>query len=50
MLFVGFYSADVARQLLAEGFGDDGNYTNTTTIIPWTRYSKVRLRSYASTA
>ncbi|GAA5926121.1 uncharacterized protein JCM15063_000190 [Sporobolomyces koalae] len=34
------FTADVARQLLAEGFGDDGNYTNTTTIIPWTRYSK----------
>ncbi|GAA6061093.1 hypothetical protein JCM10212_006294 [Sporobolomyces blumeae] len=33
-------SANVARQLLAEGFGDDGNYTNTTTIVPWTRYSK----------
>ncbi|GAA5847659.1 hypothetical protein JCM3766R1_002441 [Sporobolomyces carnicolor] len=34
------FTADVSRQLLAEGFGDDGNYTNTTTIVPWTRYSK----------
>ncbi|GAA5961453.1 hypothetical protein JCM3765_003586 [Sporobolomyces pararoseus] len=34
------FTADVSRQLLAEGFGDDGNYTNMTTIVPWTRYSK----------
>ncbi|GAA6026025.1 hypothetical protein JCM11491_000360 [Sporobolomyces phaffii] len=34
------FTADVSRQLLAAAFGDDGNYTNSTTIVPSTRYSK----------
>jgi hypothetical protein len=34
-------STGISRQLWAEGFDDNGNYTNITTIVPWTKYSKV---------
>ena len=35
-------STFISRQLWAEAFDDNGNYTNITTIVPWTRYDKVR--------
>jgi hypothetical protein len=39
------HSTGISRQLWAEGFDDNGNYTNITTIVPWTKYSKVGRRS-----
>ncbi|BGP26476.1 hypothetical protein JCM10295v2_005429 [Rhodotorula toruloides] len=36
----GVFNTGISRQLWAEGFDDNGNYTNTTTIVPWTKYSK----------
>ncbi|BGP02160.1 hypothetical protein NBRC10513v2_005806 [Rhodotorula toruloides] len=36
----GVFNTGISRQLWAEGFDDNGNYTNITTIVPWTKYSK----------
>lgn len=43
-------STPISRQLWAEGFDDSGNYTNISTIVPWTKFSKVRLLPTARTA
>ncbi|GAA6014970.1 hypothetical protein JCM10207_008689 [Rhodosporidiobolus poonsookiae] len=36
----GVYNAQVSRQLWQEDYDDDGNYTNVSSIVPWTRYNK----------
>ncbi|KPV73743.1 uncharacterized protein RHOBADRAFT_54930 [Rhodotorula graminis WP1] len=36
----GVYNTPISRQLWAEGFDDSGNYTNISTIVPWTKFSK----------
>ncbi|GAA5993101.1 hypothetical protein JCM10908_003106 [Rhodotorula pacifica] len=36
----GVFNTFISRQLWAEAFDSQGNYTNITTIVPWTRYSK----------
>ncbi|KDE09472.1 hypothetical protein MVLG_00374 [Microbotryum lychnidis-dioicae p1A1 Lamole] len=36
----GVYQAPISRQLTAEAFDDQGNYTDIPTIVSWTRFSK----------
>ncbi|BGP50306.1 hypothetical protein JCM10450v2_006223 [Rhodotorula kratochvilovae] len=36
----GVFNTPVSRQLWAEGFDDNGNYTNVSSIVPWTKFSK----------
>lgn len=36
----GVFNTFISRQLWAEAFDDNGNYTNISTIVPWTRYDK----------
>ncbi|GAA5968632.1 hypothetical protein JCM21900_006408 [Sporobolomyces salmonicolor] len=36
----GVFNSAVSKQLWAESFDAAGNYTNATTVVPWTRYSK----------
>ncbi|GJN92575.1 hypothetical protein Rhopal_005605-T1 [Rhodotorula paludigena] len=36
----GVYNTPVSRQLLAQGFDDNGDYTNISAIVPWTKFSK----------
>ncbi|GAA5868620.1 hypothetical protein JCM1840_005514 [Sporobolomyces johnsonii] len=36
----GVFNTAVSKQLWADSFDAEGNYTNATTVVPWTRYSK----------
>ncbi|GAA6057881.1 hypothetical protein JCM3770_001814 [Rhodotorula araucariae] len=36
----GVFNTPISRQLWAEGFDDNGNYTNVSSIVPWTKFSK----------
>ncbi|GAA5867120.1 hypothetical protein JCM3774_004401 [Rhodotorula dairenensis] len=36
----GVFNTYISRQLWAEAFDSNGNYTNISTIVPWTRYDK----------
>ncbi|GAA5969608.1 hypothetical protein JCM11641_008175 [Rhodosporidiobolus odoratus] len=36
----GVYNAPISRQLWQEGFDDNGDYTNVTSVVPWTKYNK----------
>ncbi|BGP18490.1 hypothetical protein JCM10213_001194 [Rhodosporidiobolus nylandii] len=36
----GVYNAKISRQLWQEGFDDNGDYTNASSVVPWTKYNK----------
>ncbi|GAA5912730.1 hypothetical protein JCM6882_005774 [Rhodosporidiobolus microsporus] len=36
----GVYNARISRQLWQESFDDEGNYSNVSSVVPWTKYNK----------
>ncbi|GAA6020582.1 hypothetical protein JCM8202_006310 [Rhodotorula sphaerocarpa] len=38
--YQGVFDTYISRQLIAQAIDNAGNYTNVTTIVPWTRFSK----------
>ncbi|GAA6031613.1 hypothetical protein JCM8097_006549 [Rhodosporidiobolus ruineniae] len=36
----GVYNAKISRQLWQEAFDDNGDYTNVSAVVPWTKYNK----------
>ncbi|GAA5823060.1 hypothetical protein JCM11251_007470 [Rhodosporidiobolus azoricus] len=36
----GVYNARISRQLWQQSFDDEGQYTNVSSVVPWTKYNK----------